>query len=330
VRELGDDKPNNPTTADCMPLDLTMLPSEVSSPGACCMKAADSASIETQCRNDCGFAACKLAIIKIREAALALPHPGSDGLKKIAEERVRSDLFGLANNLELPLFLEICANEVAKANGKPTDIQLGAGKSLKDTIGHINNATLTLQCTLDTEDPYLLEDSTCESTPNIPLIEAESHFGSIAGAGTISMFTPNSDQSIELSNITFEFTELHERGGSTDLVLTAFDADAADVAYEGTSFIAPHIHLAAPISAPLVGDRVTFPAGSLRMEVSSVVGSQGEVRRDGARSSGTYVNTDSARGIRTPRGGFAFIDAPFEIEHFRFVLSTEAGSDTPR
>lgn len=326
----GDDKPENPTAADCMPLDLTMLPSDVPSPGACCIEAAKPAPIEKQCREDCGFAACKLAIIKIREAALALPHAGSQGVKKIAEERVRSDLFGFANNLELPKYLEICANAVAEANGKPADILLGAGMSLVDTIGHINNATLTLQCTLDVEDPYILDGGTCESAPNIPLIEGESHFGGVAETGAISMFAPNGGQTVALSNITFEYSELHKHDGSTDLVLTTFDADAADVAHGEMSFLAPHIHLAAPISAPLVGDRVMFPAGSLRMEVSGVIVSDGEALFGGTRSSGTYVNTGAAIGIRSPNGGFALVDAPFEVEGYRFVLSTEAGSGTAR
>jgi hypothetical protein len=129
-------------------------------------------------------------------------------------------------------------------------------------------------------------------------------------------------QSVDLSNITFEFRELHKHDGSADLVLTAFDADAADIVHGEMTFIAPHIHLAAPVSAPLVNHRVTFPAGALRMQISSMI--------EGARSSGTYVNTGSAIAMRAPNGGFAFVDAPFEAGGYVFVLATEASIGTAR
>jgi hypothetical protein len=61
------------------------------------------------------------------------------------------------------------------------------------------------------------------------------------------------------------------------------------------------------------------------MEVSGVVMSEGELLFDGVRSSGVYVNTDVATVARTTDGGFAFVDAPFEVDGNTFVLSTEKG-----
>lgn len=144
------------------------------------------------------------------------------------------------------------------------------------------------------------------------------------------MFTPIGSQSVHLSNITFEFRELYKRDGSADFVLATFEADTADANHGSLSFHAPHIQLAEPVTAPLVDGMVTFPPGSLRMEVSSVIVSDGEVLFGGVRSSGVYVNTGAAIGRRTPGGGFAFVDAPFEAGGYVFVLNTEAGTGATR
>lgn len=325
-----DGKPNAPTTADCVPLDLTMLPNDVPAPEACCIQDAMPPSIETQCEEDCGYAACTLAIAKLRDAALALPHPDSTGLKKTAEERARGDLFGFANMLEMPVFFAACAKEVDDANGELTEIPLGAGMSTDDLIGHINNATLTLQFALDESEPYVPNGGACDSTPNIPLIEEESNIGGVAATGAITMFAPNGGQSVALSNIAFELRELKKRDGTIDVILTTFEADASDTDHGPMSFIAPHVRLVDPVSAPLVDGTLTFPAGSLRMEVSSVIASDGELLFGGARSSGIYVNTGSAPATRTPDGGFAFVNAPFEAGGYVFVLNTEAGTGSPR
>jgi hypothetical protein len=231
--------------------------------------------------------------------------------------------------LELPEFLSDCAEQVTMANGELTEVLLGAGMS-DLLIGHVNNATLTLQCALDAEEPYVLEGGSCESTPNIPLIDGDSNVGGTAVAGAITMFAPGGNQSVNLSNITFEFRERYKRGGAADFVLTSFEAGTADANHGSLSFRNPHIQLAEPITAPLVDGMVTFPPGSLRMEVSGVIVSDGEVLFGGARSSGVYVNTGAAIGMRTPDGGFAFVDAPFEAGGYVFVLNTEAGTGATR
>ncbi|NJK33007.1 MAG: hypothetical protein HC927_11675, partial [Deltaproteobacteria bacterium] len=87
-------KPKEPTADDCFPLELSMLPNDIPSPGACCAEAASPLDIEMQCAEDCGFAACKLAVVKMREAAAALPDPEAKGIKKTAQERVSDDLTG--------------------------------------------------------------------------------------------------------------------------------------------------------------------------------------------------------------------------------------------
>jgi hypothetical protein len=116
----GGNKPESPTTADCVPIDLTMLPNDVPAPGACCKDTAESIQVVKQCGDDCAYAACNLAVAKLREAALALPHPDSKGLKKKAEERVRGDLFGFANKLELPDALALCAELVTCRSAQAT------------------------------------------------------------------------------------------------------------------------------------------------------------------------------------------------------------------
>ncbi|MFV8750049.1 hypothetical protein ACNOYE_05835 [Nannocystaceae bacterium ST9] len=176
-------------------------------------------------------------------------------------------------------------------------------------------------------EPFVPQpDQACDSTPNIPLVDDESSTHGIAAAGAVTMFGPNDDAVTELSNISFEVREVFKRDGSIDVHLAGFDADADEGGYGSLSFLDPHIHLAAPVSAPLVADTVRFPAGSLRMEVSGVVVSNGEVAFGGQRSSGIYVNTGTATLARTPDGGFAFVDAPFEAGGYLFVLNTEQAS----
>lgn len=315
------------TTDDCMPLDLTMLSSGVPAPGACCTDIAWPQAVVSQCTEDCGYAACKLAVVKLREAAEALPHPNSEGLKKTAEQRVRSDLFAYADILELPEKLEDCAGQVSAGQGDVVPVQLGPGLSQDGYIGHVNEATLSLQCSLDAIEPFVLQEGyECDSTPNIPLVEDESNLGGVAATGAVTMFGPNGDSSTGLSNISFEFRETSMRDGSIEFLLTSFDADADDGGHGSLSFVDPHIHLAKPVSALLVGDLVSFPAGSLRMEVSGVAVSDGEVLFGGQRSSGVYVNTGAATVARTADGGFAFVDAPFEAGGYLFVLNTEEGA----
>ncbi|NJK32409.1 MAG: hypothetical protein HC927_08360 [Deltaproteobacteria bacterium] len=174
------------TIADCVPLDLTMLPNSVPSPGACCIAETTAEKIISQCTDDCGYAACKLAVAKMREAADSLPDPDAKPFEKIAQERVSDDLDYLADKLEQMDMLELCAKEVANAQGEVTEFILGAGDSPAKTIGHVENAILSLQCTLDEADPFVLEGGACDSTPNIPVIEDQSDQSGIAATGAIT------------------------------------------------------------------------------------------------------------------------------------------------
>jgi hypothetical protein len=205
-------------------------------------------------------------------------------------------------------------------------VPLGAGDSPDKLIGHVNNATLTLQCALDPIEPFVLnEGEVCDAPPNIPLAAGESTGIGVAITGAVTVLGPEGEAFTELSNITFEFREVTRRDQTIDFFLTSFDADADDTRLGSLAILAPHIHLAAPVGAPLIGDTVSFPAGTLRMEVSGVAMSEGEVLFDGLRSSSVYVNTDVATVVWTIDGGFAFVDAPFEVDRHIFVLSTEKG-----
>src|SRR5690606_33752831 len=104
-------KPNKPTIADCVALDLQAFPDAIPGPGACCSKAVAPERIIEQCASDCGYAACKLAIARMRAAASSLPKNGAKGV-------VRGDLYALANKLEAPTQLDACASGVASANGE--------------------------------------------------------------------------------------------------------------------------------------------------------------------------------------------------------------------
>jgi hypothetical protein len=80
----GDQEPpDHPTTEDCVPVDITSLPNGVPSPGACCGYEASPEDITEQCNVDCGYAACDLAIAKLRDAALSLSTEGAEGVVRL-------------------------------------------------------------------------------------------------------------------------------------------------------------------------------------------------------------------------------------------------------
>jgi hypothetical protein len=193
-------KPKHPTVGDCVEIDLGSLPNNVPAPGACCTEQALPDSIIDQCNDDCGHAACKLAIEKLRAAALALSTKGAKGV-------VRLDLFYLANLLEMPDMLLACATKVTDAGGQLTPVNLGPGSSNKHDFGHIKSATLNLQCALDEMNPYTYVGNICDTPPNVPILEQESNMAGVAAAGTvmIAALTADGDPLFEGQRVSGEY-----------------------------------------------------------------------------------------------------------------------------
>jgi hypothetical protein len=316
-------KPKDPTIDDCIAVDLGSLPNDVPGPGACCTEQALPDSIIEQCSDDCGHGACKLAIEKLREAALSLSTKGPEGT-------VRLDLFYLANVLETPSAFAKCAAQVADAGGKLTPVELGPGASDKLELGHIESATINLQCALDEVEPYVFVGNLCDTPPNMPIIEEESNMRGIAAAGAVAVFGPHGDASVSLSDISFQSTQRLYNSGSVEFRLDDLTARSSTVAYGSLVFTAPSMRLVAPASGKMAGERITFPPGSLRMEVTAAITVDGEPLFDGQPVSGEYVNTGLATATHSEDGNFSFTEATFEASGYRFVLDTEAGSFQPR
>jgi hypothetical protein len=316
-------RPKHPTVDDCVAVDLGSLPNDVPSPGACCTEQALPKSIVKQCSDDCGHAACKLAIEKLREAALSLSTKGAAGV-------VRLDLFYLANRLEMPATFDKCATQVAKAGGELTPVEIGPGSSDKLELGHIESATLNLQCALDELEPYAFVGKICDAPPNVPIIEQESHMGGIAATGAVTITGPAGEATARLHDISFGFTETLNRSGSIEFLLDHFTARSSSVAYGAFLFTEPSMRLILPASATMDGERITFPPGSLRMAVTAAMAVDGEPLFDGQPVSGEYVNTDLATATRSEDGKFSFVEAPFQMGGYRFVLDTQEGSVQPR
>jgi hypothetical protein len=314
-----EERPEHPTTEDCVAIEITSLPNDVPSPGACCGYEASPEHITQQCNDDCGYAACNLAIAKLRDAALALPTEGAKGI-------VRLDLFYFANLLESPDVLDACAQQVSDANGELTPVALGAGASPELDFGHVNSAVLYLQCALDGEAPYALVGDACEAPPNIPMAEEESNMGGLAAIGAVSISGPMGNLSASLHDISFIFTETLNRSGTVDFRLEEFTADASTVSYGSFVFSDPSVRLVAPASGRVSGESISFPPGSLRMEVTSAITVEGEPMFNGKLVAGEYVNTEWATATRTVDGKFSFAEAGFETGGYRFVLNTEEGS----
>jgi hypothetical protein len=317
-------EPENPTTADCVPLDLGALPNGVPSPSACCLEGTDSPLVTDQCIKDCGFAACKLAIAKMREAAHSLPEKGPKGV-------VRDDLFHLAKLLDTPLATTNCAQKVTKANGQVAIIQLGAGSSGAAIIGHVQAANLHLQCSLDELEPFLASNDPCQTPPNIPIAGEKSRSRGVAELGMVDIEGPNGRTNTTLLGISYEFSETHNLDGSIDFLLTDFNAIATTTEYGDFTYVDPSLRLRAPASGRLVGEQVSFPAGSLRIEVSAaIVSGRQELLFDGERITGVFANTEDAIATRTADDTFAIVEATFAADDHLFVLATRWGTVRPQ
>jgi hypothetical protein len=275
-----------------------------------------------QCVAVCAYAACKLAIAKMREAALSLPEKGPKGV-------VRDDLFYFADLLDSPTHMETCANHVVDAQGKLATIALGAGSSDQAEFGHVQDATLNLQCSLDALEPFAISDDPCEVAPNTPLPEQESPNGGVIAFGTVIIHGPNGQANSTLRDIAFAFIETYNHDGSIDFLLTDFTALATATRYGNLTYTNPSLRLLAPASARLRGETITFPAGSLRIEATAtLVADQQGLLFGGDPISAVYVNTEPATATRTA-DAFALAEATFESDEHRFVLTTGTGGVRP-
>jgi hypothetical protein len=311
--------PKHPTSKDCVPIDIRALPNGVPAPGACCSDEAYPEDITHQCSEDCAHAACKLAIAKLRDAALSLSTKGAEGV-------VRLDLFYLANLLESPDKFKLCVDQITKANGTLTAIELGAGASPNIEFGHVKSATLHLQCELDSQAPYALVGDACDTTPNMPTAEEEeSSMSGLAAVGGVSITGPLGNLGASLHDISFAFAETPGATGPVKFRLEQFEAHASNVSVGSFAFIDPSVRLVAPAFGKPDGEMIWFPPGSLRMEVSAVIAIEGQPLFNGEPVSGEYVNTEWATATRSEDNEFAFIEATFETGSYRFVLDTEAG-----
>jgi hypothetical protein len=128
----------------------------------------------------------------------------------------------------------------------------------------------------------------------------------------------------------FGFTETLNRSGPVEFRLDDFTARSSTAAYGSFVFTEPSMRLVSPASATMAGELITFPPGSLRMEVTAAITADGEPVFDGQPVSGEYVNTNLATATRSESDKFSFVDAAFEMGGYRFVLNTDEGSFQPR
>jgi len=163
--------PEDPTTADCVPVPFASIPLDIPHPSACCTESVEPEGILSTCALDCGYAACKIASAKIRASADGLVIPS--GLDQIPYKRARADLYAYASMLESRPGLALCASKAAAAGGQIVEISLGGGVSKKGALGHIEAAHLYLSCALDPDEPYVIDADrpTCTGAGNIPELE---------------------------------------------------------------------------------------------------------------------------------------------------------------
>lgn len=268
--------PENPTADDCgwRPLDVVTAAYDVPDAAACCEEEAEPTDIVDVCMSDCGYASVKVAAAAIRASAEALQVP--DGAPEQPFNTARADLYAYANYIESPFVIKYIADKVSSSPSEVVSVALGSGVSNSLLLGHIKSATLYLSCDLDATAPYVLEASAgeCSAPANIPVREAEqSSQGSIAG-GSVVVSGPGVYATSEVSGASFEFREVLNRDGSVEFMLTSFNASLSEAGAGSFELREVEIALAAPASAMLEGELVTFAAGrsgAARWRMSSLV-----------------------------------------------------------
>lgn len=320
--------PANPTPDDCAPVPLDQIPLGVPAPGACCSEEADDAMIVDMCQLDCGYAACKTAIAAIRETADNLVP--SNGVPPGVVDRTKSDLYAYADLLEAPLSLQYCAEKSYGSGGDVVSVNLGSGVSTPGLLGHVNDATVFVGCSLDPEAPFTEDSSgeSCEGAPNIPDVLEEMEQGGLVESGTVTVFGPGLDAVALVTGASFEVREVLNRDMSIDFTLVSFDASLSDTVAGSFEIRSPSIALASAASGTLEGETVTFAPGTLRFVVTASVFVDGQPLFDGAPMRGEYTNTAATTATRGLDGSFAFIDATVQLGEYTAVLNTEPATMT--
>jgi hypothetical protein len=190
--------------------------------------------------------------------------------------------------------------------------------------------TLHLQCALDEDDPYVAEPDAgiCDSPTNIPDPEAENNVGGSIGDGAVTVFGPFAETHSDIQGGRFTLREVYNRDGSVEFTLTSFEADLADAAADAVAAKNVHLRLARPADGRLDGERVTFPAGALRFDVTAIVMIDGEPVFAGKPVTAQYSNFRPASAVRTA-DGFAIVDAAFRLGEHVAVLRTQAAPFAP-
>jgi hypothetical protein len=322
--------PKEPTAADCASISLGAVPLGIPRPAACCDDGAVAEGIVSTCALDCGYAACKLAVAKIRTSAAGLEV--KEGLEE-PSERVREDLYALANKLEDPTTLRDCATRVAAAKGGIIAYDLGRGRGKnRGLFGHIRKSTLYIGCMFDEHEPYTIDEKAawCDEPINIPEpVEVAEGRGPIVG-GTIAVVGPDVDESLQILGGDYEYRTVRNHDQSVEFHLTSFNGQV----YEAT--IGPYylrdikFSLAEPAVAVMRDDVIQFAEGSVRFAVTTLGRVDGVPLLGGAPVTLEYVNTDTATAMLTASGSFAFIDAPFEVGERTGTLVTVPPRSTSR
>jgi hypothetical protein len=306
------------TVTDCknQPLDLQNLPDwdGIIEPAACCGDLAEPDDIVNACVTDCGWAACKLAIGSLRQAASSIEYGVLGG-----------DLAEFASYLEMPGSLEECAGTVSAADGEFAAVDLGEASSNPAEIGHVNNLTLRIQCDLDDQQPTVLDEESgvCTQATNIPPPSEESNNGGIFTQATVTAFSPAGEDSVDLPRVGFEFEEQLCDQSTCGFTLTRLDGTLSFVELGDYTFENVSYSLRVPAHGVIAGQSITFPAGSVRLDVSADAMLAGQSIWRVASGSFEVHNTSLAVAERTS-SGFAFTDLEFAVGDEALVFTTES------
>jgi hypothetical protein len=289
----------------------------VEQPEVCCGEITDPEDIAIACELECGYAACKLANAKIREAA-AIVGTGTE-----ATERLNGDLIAVAEIWEAASKLQQCAATVTAAAGNWVEIDFGGGPSAA-LPGHLKYVEMHIRCAPDTEDPYVevSPQDTCEASVNTEPPAVPASEGTLV-PGAVTFFGPYGNGYSDITSVSYLVSNPGCSTPPCPFSVTRFDIDLDDISVGSFNFHDIRLQLSDTADGTIDGPDVVIPAGELEFDVIF------KLKIDGRYLFGTndltlnFSTTDSTEAEVDSAGAFAVRRARFELGEELALLNTE-------
>ena len=272
---------------------------------------------------DCGYAACKLTVGKLREAAATV---GSDILK--------ADLLFVADKLESPEELDKCAGAVqadlleeagdGDGDGEVWTVYDLWGGPSNSGPNHLRSVQLHALCDLDDPTTYTVDDPPTECTASINTDEfAEAPVEPSISSSAVTFYGPYAEGTSNISNVSYSVSNPGCTTPPCAMSVTQLDMDAASVQLGSFSVSGVSLSLASTAAGTIDGTSVSIPAGGLVFDVEFKV----KVNGDYLLGTSPFTLEFATKGVTTATldgtGAFEIERAEFGVGGETAILNTE-------